>query len=324
MIFVGVDGGTSHMESIVIDVSGAVLGRGYGGPSNHPRGRGMHPQVGAHLVSAIGEALAAARVAAGDVTAISLNLSGRREELTIARARAWLAPLDLAPTCRIGVSEDHLSAWAAASFPDPAIWVLLGTHWGSGGIVDGRVVDHPLDGDGLDQDSAALAEGAVIGSLAISAALRSQLGGPPTRLYAALCTFLGVPGMEGLIRWARAHPGSDQRASLCALAAQVAQEGDAVACELFQRAGEGLGVATVTMGRYLGGATRPATIILAGQVWRAGEILLEPFRRTVLAGLPQAAIHLNRLTQAQGAALLAMRLAGIAPGEDVLARLATS
>ncbi len=78
------------------------------------------------------------------------------------------------------------------------------------------------------------------------------------------------------------------------------------------------------MGRYLEIATRPATIILAGQVWRAGEVLLEPFRRTALAGLPQAIIHLNRLTQAQGAALLAMRLAGIAPGDDVLARLAAS
>jgi N-acetylglucosamine kinase-like BadF-type ATPase len=324
MIFVGVDGGTSHMESVVIDASGAVLGRGRGGPSNHPLGSGMHPRVGDHLVSAIGEALAAARLTASDVTAVSLNLSGRREELTIARARAWLAPLGLTPTCQIEVGEDHLSAWAAAGFPDPAIWVLLGTHWGSGGIVDGRVVDHPLDCAGLDQDNAALAEGAVIGSLAISAALRSQLGGPPTRLYAALCTSLGVEGIEGLIRWARAHTGSDQRASLCALAAQVAQEGDAVARELFRRAGEGLGAATVTMGRYLGVATRPATIVLAGQVWQAGEILLEPFRRTVLAGLPQAVVHLNRLTQAHGAALLALRLAGIMPGDDVFARLAAS
>jgi hypothetical protein len=97
----------------------------------------------------------------------------------------------------------------------------------------------------------------------------------------------------------------------------VATAGDPIAKQLFHQAGEGLGKATVVMGHYMEVIGAEVTIILAGNAWPAGDMLLEPLRKMIQPELPKAIISLNRLTQAEGAALLAMKLSGIVPTTEV-------
>lgn len=320
--FVGVDGGTGDVEAVVLDERGQQVGRGTAGPSRDPEGPGMHPEVGAHLVKAISEALAEAGAEARRLRSVSLNLSGDPRQLTVENARRWLGPLGLPPDTSVAVEEDGLSAWAAAGFPDPAIWVLLGTHWGSGGMLDGSKVEHPLDRLDMDAEHGALAEGSNIGTWALGRAVHAGLGGTPTRLFAAYLRALGARDVQGLIDWARAHTRADERAELYRVASDVATAGDAVARALFENAGTRIGEGTVALGRYMGVADRRVVVLLAGKAWRAGDVLLDPFRRALRAGLPRAEMLVTRLSQAQGSALLALRHAGCEPRRDAYERLA--
>jgi len=117
-LYIGVDGGTGDMESVVVDVTGAIRGRGSAGPSNDPAMVGrMHPRVGSHVVGAVQEALAAAGASPRHVQAISLNLSGDPSRLKRAQAREWLSPLELSRETLIAIDQDGLSAWAAGGLP---------------------------------------------------------------------------------------------------------------------------------------------------------------------------------------------------------------
>ncbi len=61
------------------------------------------------------------------------------------------------------------------------------------------------------------------------------------------------------------------------LIAKAALEGDAIAKDIFERAGYYLGIAAANMCCAIG----PRRIIIAGGVARAGELLLDPIRRTI-------------------------------------------
>lgn len=305
--FVGVDGGSSRLDAIVADETGRRLGRGHSGPIYGGRGRD-HPNARVHLLDAVDEALVNSGVSPAAVSGIFLACAN----WTAARtpdAVEWLGALEV-PAAAITVSDDGdtPAAWAAAGFPDPAIVVTLGTFWGSSGVVDGREVAHLTDRLDLDRDSAALAEGATIGSLALRAAIYSQVAGPPTALYEAVCSALALDGIETLRDWARANDRPEARAWLCSVAAQAAAAGDAEAVRLFRQGGVGLAQATIPMAHWMGCADRPLRVALAGNVWRAGAVLLEPFEAAIKQALPKAEVRLNELTPEEGALLLALRI----------------
>ena len=62
-------------------------------------------------------------------------------------------------------------------------------------------------------------------------------------------------------------------------------------------------------------------VVLAGSAWQADGILVETFHETVQRELPGAILQRNEVSQAQGAALLAMRHAGLYRGPEIFAPL---
>jgi N-acetylglucosamine kinase-like BadF-type ATPase len=280
----------------------------------------MHPRIRTHLVHAIRQALTQAHAPIDAVRAISLNLSGDPAAFTEANARQWLKPLGLSAEVPVVVDDDGLSAWAAGGRPDPAIWVLLGTNWGSGAMVRGQRVAHPLDRLDLDASFGEVAGGATVGSNALSAAIHSQLGGPATALFDAYRTSLEAHTVDELVEWARAHITREERATLFKPAAEVAQHGDLVAIKLFKRSGTLIGAGTGSFGRYLPPEAGTPTILLTGKAWQMGDLLLAPFREALHARLPHAEVRLNTIPQSVGSALLAMSAAGVPLTEEILAR----
>ena len=68
----------------------------------------------------------------------------------------------------------------------------------------------------------------------------------------------------------------------------------------------------------------PVTVLLAGKAWQAGGILLHDFETSLRRKVPAASIAVNQVSQAEGAALLAMRHAGLEPGPEIFTRLGAS
>jgi glucokinase len=77
----------------------------------------------------------------------------------------------------------------------------------------------------------------------------------------------------------RSLAGGDPARVTAATVAQAAAQGDAVAAEVFERAGFYIGVGVANLLNLL----NPARVIIGGGVSRAGELLFAPVRRTVRA-----------------------------------------
>jgi N-acetylglucosamine kinase-like BadF-type ATPase len=56
-IFLGVDGGQSHTEAIAADEAGRILGRGFGGASNHAEQPGGRERLRNAILESVGAAL---------------------------------------------------------------------------------------------------------------------------------------------------------------------------------------------------------------------------------------------------------------------------
>lgn len=56
-LFLGVDGGQSHTEAVIADENGKILGRGFGGPSNHAEQPGGRERLRGAVINAVGSAL---------------------------------------------------------------------------------------------------------------------------------------------------------------------------------------------------------------------------------------------------------------------------
>jgi N-acetylglucosamine kinase-like BadF-type ATPase len=325
MIFAGVDGGTGDTEAVLVDADGDIRGRGQSGPSNDPEMVGrMHPSVGDHVVGALRNALDDAHAVADQIQAISLNLSGDPRQLTPGRAREWLAPLGLAQDTAVAIDQDGLSAWAAGGFPDPAIWVLLGTNCGSEGIRDGERVAHPLARLDLDAHLGRAVGAAKIGSWGLGLALKTRLGGTASALFDGFLAALGARDAGELARWAEEHVTADQRAELFRVVVDTAAAGDPAARKLLHDSAMDIAAATIALATWMdvGRTGAPLTVLLAGSAWRAGGILVETFRDAVQRELPAARVQRNEVPQAQGAALLAMAHAGLDRGPVIFTQLA--
>src|SRR5919198_703184 len=133
---------------------------------------------------------------------------------------------------------------------------------------------------------------------------------PASTLVDALTTALGVPAFDDILRPVYGPPTMTrhQLAALAPLVTQCAADGDVAAQAVLAEAGEELAALAVTLARHLDLGAEPFLVACSGGVWKASELVLEPFRRRVLAAYPRAHIGPPLLTPVAGAALLAISL----------------
>lgn len=247
-LVVGVDGGASKTEAVVLDEAGRELGRGRGGAANlHAVGI---EAASRHVAEAIDAAFAAA--------ATALAADGRRAQGALRRADLAFACLALAGTERgrdraqwqaalaeLSLPRDALlihdaeAAWAAAFGGDPGVVLISGT----GSVAYGRREDGAsARAGGWGADWGDEGSGYVIAREGLRAAFRAHDGrGPATSLLRLLPEALGVDGIENAPQGAQID-----RARIAALASVVgraADQGDAVAHEIITEAGHELALA---------------------------------------------------------------------------------
>jgi N-acetylglucosamine kinase-like BadF-type ATPase len=321
----GVDGGATKTLAAVLDLRSRALHLGHGGPSNEDA-VGSTAAVQA-LLSAADEAIEHAGIDAGQLGAAVLAIAGTDTEdvaqhVRSARTDAWL------------VVNDVVAAWATATGGGPGVAAIAGTGsnvFGVGGVgTDTRAWraggwGHVLGDEG---------SGYWLGVQSIKAALRDREGsGPATALSDAAPAFFQESSVEAVA--ARVYTKPLTKGEIAAFAietARLAEQGDAVARELYERGARELGEQIAAVIRQTGlrdGATggdvpaggaqadnSPAgdtphfPVGLIGSAFKAGAVFVEPLTRAIHAYAPGARVGTVDMAPVGGSLLLAARACG--------------
>lgn len=113
-------------------------------------------------------------------------------------------------------------------------------------------------------------------------------------------------------------------ARLCPLVVEVARQGDRIALQILKEAGIELGRLATAVIQRLGMQAESFAIVPFGGVFKAGELILEPFRQTCLATAPGATITLPRFEPEVGAILIALAELGVSIDAPLLATIESS
>jgi glucosamine kinase len=305
----GVDGGATKTLAAVLDLRDGVLHIGHGGPSNEDA-VGAQAAVQA-LLGAADEAIERAGIDAGQLGAAVLAIAGTDTEdvarnVRAARTAAWI------------VVNDVVAAWACATSAGPGVAAIAGTGsnvFGVGGSgPDARAWraggwGHLLGDEG---------SGYWLGVQSIKAALRHrEASGPATALCDAVPAFFGEPSIEAVAARVYSKPlTKGEIAKLAIETARLAEQGDAVACELYERGARELGEQIGAVIRQTG-LQGEFPVGLIGSAFKAGAVFIEPLTRAIHAHAPDARVGTVELEPVGGSLLLAAKVCG--DGEAIVA-----
>lgn len=107
-------------------------------------------------------------------------------------------------------------------------------------------------------------------------------------------------------------------ATLCPVVAKVAQQGDWKAIEILRAAGYELGRLGSAVIKRLGIEKDDFAVLPFGGVFRVGELVLHPFRETVVAVAPRAKVVRPQYEPMVGAVLLALSEIGVDLSDQVI------
>jgi N-acetylglucosamine kinase-like BadF-type ATPase len=302
-LVLGLDaGGTKTVALLAEAASGAVLGRGVGGPGNI-RAVGSE-RVAEALATAVAGAFASAGVAPRAVAAAVIGAAGAARPDDRAAVEGCLRAAVVAG--RYAVTNDAAIALRAAVPSGPAVLLIAGTgSIGYGRAADGREVRAGGWGYLLDDDGSAYA----VGLAGLSAVLRAHDGrAQQTALRSALLDAWALATPEEIIGRVYLQPvPRDEIAALAPLVAAAARSGDTVAGGILATAGEALGTLAVATLRKLDAPPgAPIPLVTAGGFLHAcADLLLPP----LLAAISSEGLAVEHRPATGDAALGAVALA---------------
>lgn len=224
-MYVGIDGGGSHVRVVVCDSSLAVIGES-AGPGVNPSSAG-HELAASRIHEAIAAALAEAHLTPYDIVAAGAGIAGAAEE----HSRAWVAETlsEVLPLARVTASADYEIALVGAIGEKHGIIVISGTGSAAyGANRDGRDMRQGGFGYILGDEGS----GYWLGREALSHALREMDGrATPSAMTPRVLQAIGVTHPLGVIPWLY-HAPAPRVAEIAALAPiviRVAEDGDMVA-----------------------------------------------------------------------------------------------
>jgi len=298
MHVIGIDAGATKTVCFLADAAGAIVDEARGPGANlHVAGEaGVEQALGHVIAGAIGDRRLAPQ-------AVCVGIAGvdRDDEAQVVRAIVQ----KVAPSARIVVVNDALIALAAGAHDAPGVVVEAGT----GSIVYGRNrADVAARAGGWGHMVGDEGSGFWIGREAVAAVMRSFDGrGPATRLTREILNHFAVRDVPRLPRvvYNRDVPRMNVSA-LGPLVQRVAEQGDAVASSILERAAEELTIAARSVVARLEMEGEAFAFYLAGGVFRFVPSLVDALGRKLRAVAPRCDVQ--RLTQepAAGAVWLAL------------------
>lgn len=313
--FLGIDGGGTKTQVAICDETGRVLGMGLGSASGID-------SVGADAAAvSIGAAVDAARDQAGlpdaSFDGVFFGMAGvvSTADRDIVRDVAHQLQLGAA----IHVDHDIRIALAGGLSGRPGIALIAGTgsscfgmnaageRWQSGGW--GHLISDEGSSYWLGWNAIRLAAGAGDG--------RWQ-----TALYAPVLRQLGIADVADLHQ--RLYTQGISKAEIAGFAPlvmEIAAAGDVLAQQLIRQGTRELAQMVAAVARQLGWASAPCEVTLTGGLWRAGDVVLAPFRAALAEMAPQADIVMPELPPVLGACVLALQTDGVTVSYTILQNL---
>ncbi|MDX6538808.1 MAG: hypothetical protein QOI71_418 [Gaiellales bacterium] len=302
---IGVDGGATKTDAVVLSRAGRVLGSGRAGGSNW-ESAGLEGAVNA-IGAALDGALAEAGCARSEVAASAFALAGVDWPVDHVRLDGALAALCLGGR-RVVTNDAFAALRAGASGPVGCV-----SSAGTGAVAAGR------NAAGETARTMAVGFGELGGAREIvdhalwACARMRECSGPETALAAALCRALGVSDLDHLfesITRCGLTPGAD----LARLVLAVAAGGDTVATDLLQEQGRSLADEVLGVARRLRMLDDPFELVIAGSIHLAGSPALDDaFAGRVAEQASHARILPLRERAVVGAGRLALDLLEGAP-----------
>jgi N-acetylglucosamine kinase-like BadF-type ATPase len=298
-LVLGVDGGATKTLAAVLDMDTHELHIGHGGPSNQDA-VGATAAVRA-LLEAADEAIADAGISPDRLAAAVLAIAGTDTEAIVRNVRAvrtedWL------------VVNDVVAAWASATGTGPGVAVIAGTGSNVFGV---GPHDAPWRAGGWGHLLGDEGSGYWLGIQTIKAALADrEASGPETALSERAPAFFGLDTVEQLAAHVYSKPLTKGEISALAVeTAKLAQDGDAVARELYVRGARELGrqIWAVIEQTALEGSF---PVGLIGGAFNAGAVFLEPLTSVIHERAPEARVGRVELQPVGGSVLLAARACG--------------
>lgn len=296
----GLDGGGSHTQCVILDQSGAEIGRGVGGASNHQ-------SVGVEAAAqAIAKTIESALEAAGNP-----SLS----------AACWgMAGLDRAEDEKIiqGVAEQLLPHFPVKVVHDSTIALVGGTAGkqfgvviisGTGSIAVGYHPSGRMERAGgwgyLLGDEGS---GHSIALRGLNAATRAYDGRDlKTSLIDGFVNETGEKSFENLVsRIYLENWSAPEIASLAPTVLSAAKEGDIVASEIVERTALELSLSARVVIEKLGMEGDTFDLILAGGICKGSPKIVELIRDQIRKYAPQAEVKLPIREPVVGAGLIAL------------------
>ena len=308
-VVVGVDGGGTKTQAVVIDDSERILGEGRAGPSN-PLRVGV-AAASAAVREAVDKACDAAGVERAEIGAAEVGLAGaRREDI---RASVRKALIDSLGITRLEVVTDADIALFGATGGEPGVVIIAGTGSICCGLNRGReraVVGGwgPVAGDE--------GSGSWIARRALQAVAHATDGrGQKTTLTNAACEYFQVAKPYDLLLALYAPSMNNSRiAGFSRRVIEEAGERDSVARRIVNDAGRELGTMAVALIRQLRMGRARFSLARVGGVFAARALVLSPLKKEVERAAPRACFVEPLMPPAMAAARMARRLLLESPG----------
>ncbi|MDQ5847088.1 MAG: ATPase [Acidobacteriota bacterium] len=300
-VVVGVDGGGTKTQAVIIDMNLAVLGEGLAGPSN-PLRVGIATAAAA-VREAIDKACEAAEVRRTDIVAAEIGLAGARRKELSARMREALSGLGISA---LTVVSDADIALYGATEGEPGVIVIAGTGSICCGINARRKMAcaggwGPIAGDE--------GGGSWIARRALRAIAHATDGrGPATSLSDAACGYFHVSDANDLSTAIYSPTITNERlAGFGKHVIEAAKAKDRVARDILTEAGRELGLAAAAVIRNLKLEHDTFRVSYVGGVFRAaGELVLSGLREEVKKVAPHATFAPPRFSPVVAAARMAL------------------
>ncbi len=298
----GIDGGATKTLAAILDLDSETVHLGRGGPSNEDA-VGAQAAVKALLDAADG-AMREAGIEGEQLTTAVLAVAGTNTdsiaaEVGKARPENWL------------VVNDVVGAWATATGAGPGVAVISGT----GSNVFGVGPDGAWRAGGWGHLLGDEGSGYWLGVQSIKAALRDrESSGPATALSDAAVEFFKRPTVEAVANWVYSKPlTKGEIAAFAVQTAQLAEQGDAVAAELYQQGAHELAqqiVAVIDRTGLAGQDVGEFPVGLIGSAFKAGAVFIQPLTAAVHKRAPAAQVHTAEMAPAGGSLMLAATACG--------------
>jgi N-acetylglucosamine kinase-like BadF-type ATPase len=316
--FLGVDGGGSKTEFLLIDDEGAVLATCQEGPA-------YYPQIGLDALHALLARGIAATLARGDVQPVELThaflgLPAYGEDSRLLRRLDTMASPLLAQT-QYRCGNDMVCGWAGALACSDGISIVSGT----GSIAYGEFAGRSARAGGWGELFSDEGSAYWIAREGLNLFSRMSDGRVPKGpLHEILRAHFAL---ENDLDLCAAIYGPDQAwrskvAQLAILVAESAHCGDAQARTLFATAATELAaIIDATRARLEVPPTTALAVSYSGGMFSQTELLLDPMKRALAAGGRAYDFIAPRLPPCAGAALYAARCSGVPLERAALGRL---